>query len=140
MALTIGTTLGPYAVTARMGEGGMGEVYEARDTKLDSVVTIDVRRAHGEVKLAEGDRRMSVAHRRFAPAVATWTVLMTVSIGALASTAAGQAGHRVFLSATELPASPLAIGPVFVGSDHGSFAARIRRSRVDVNAGRKLLR
>ena len=35
---------------------------------------------------------MSVAHRRLSPAVATWTIVMTVSIGALASTAAGQAG------------------------------------------------
>ena len=35
MPLNIGATLGPNQVTAKIGEGGMGEVYRARDTKLD---------------------------------------------------------------------------------------------------------
>ncbi len=40
MPLTAGTRLGPYEITAQIGVGGMGEVYRARDTKLDRDVAI----------------------------------------------------------------------------------------------------
>ncbi len=42
MALEVGSRLGPYSVTAKIGEGGMGEVYRARDTTLDRDVAIKV--------------------------------------------------------------------------------------------------
>src|SRR3970282_2202915 len=42
MALTSGTRLGTYEVRALIGAGGMGEVYEAHDTKLDRDVAIKV--------------------------------------------------------------------------------------------------
>lgn len=37
-----GTRLGPYEVLSRLGAGGMGEVYRARDTRLDHYVAIKV--------------------------------------------------------------------------------------------------
>ena len=42
MALTPGTRLGPYEVTAQIGVGGMGEVYQATDTNLKRQVAIKV--------------------------------------------------------------------------------------------------
>ncbi len=42
MSLTVGSRLGHYDVTALIGEGGMGEVYRARDTKLDRDVALKV--------------------------------------------------------------------------------------------------
>ena len=42
MALIPGTRIGPYEVTARIGEGGMGEVYRATDIHLERQVAIKV--------------------------------------------------------------------------------------------------
>jgi len=46
MALASGTKLGPYEVAAPLGAGGMGEVYRARDTRLDRSVAIKILPAH----------------------------------------------------------------------------------------------
>src|ERR1700740_2073535 len=42
MNLSIGDKLGPYQIQSRIGAGGMGEVWKARDTRLDRIVAIKV--------------------------------------------------------------------------------------------------
>jgi serine/threonine protein kinase len=46
MAFLPGKRLGPYEILSAIGSGGMGEVYRARDTRLDRTVAIKVLPVH----------------------------------------------------------------------------------------------
>jgi serine/threonine protein kinase len=63
MPLSAGDKLGPYEILAPIGAGGMGEVYRARDTKLDREVAIKVlpaALAHDPERLARFEREAKV--------------------------------------------------------------------------------
>jgi eukaryotic-like serine/threonine-protein kinase len=55
MATASGTRLGPYEILSAVGAGGMGEVYRARDTRLDRIVAIKILPSHlaGKPELRE---------------------------------------------------------------------------------------
>ena len=63
--LEFGTLFGPYRIDQLLGSGGMGEVYKARDTRLDRIVAIKVLAAH-----SNDDPQSRERFRREARAVA----------------------------------------------------------------------
>jgi len=74
MSVAPGTRLGPYEITAKLGEGGMGEVWRARDTKLDRDVAIKVLPAAftaDEERLARFEREAKLLAQLHHPNIAS---------------------------------------------------------------------
>ena len=66
MEISPGEKLGPYEIVATLGEGGMGRVWKARDTRLNRTVAIKVLPSHfsdnGEMK-ARSAKTLGGKHR-----------------------------------------------------------------------------
>jgi serine/threonine protein kinase len=75
MPLVSGTRLGPYEVLAPLGAGGMGEVYRARDARIERSVAIKV--------LAEGVAHSSESRARLDREARSIAALNHPNIGAL---------------------------------------------------------
>jgi len=71
VALAAGTQLGPYEVLGLIGAGGMGEVYKARDTRLDRSVAIKVLPAELAADTDPGEWRWPAALWRTSRRLAT---------------------------------------------------------------------
>jgi serine/threonine-protein kinase len=89
MSLVAGTRLGPYEIQAAIGAGGMGEVYKARDTRLDRTVAIKVLPAELS---ADPERRARFEREARAVAALAHPHICTLfDVGEHPSTGSGQA-------------------------------------------------
>jgi serine/threonine protein kinase len=98
MSLQPGIRLGPYEIVSHIGAGGMGEVYKARDTRLDRVVAVKVL---PELFAADPDR--AARFEREAQAVAALSHPNILAIHDVGTAASPQPGRpRVSYAVMEL--------------------------------------
>ena len=97
MPLTIGTRLGPYEILSPIGAGGMGEVYKARDTRLDRTVAVKI--------LAQQERPSAEDRQRFEREARTISQLSHPHICALYDV--GREGETEYLVMEYLEGQPL---------------------------------
>jgi serine/threonine protein kinase len=69
MPLSAGDKLGPYEVFSQIGAGGMGEVFKARDTRLDRIVAIKIAREKFSGRF-QREAQATSCHRASGPSTA----------------------------------------------------------------------
>jgi serine/threonine protein kinase len=83
ITLDVGTTLGRYEIRSKIGEGGMGEVYLAEDTKLDRRVALKILLA----EVASKQERMARFVREAKPQLHSIIRTLRTSMGSTKQTA-----------------------------------------------------
>ena len=91
MALTAGFKLGPYEILAPLGAGGMGEVYRARDTRLDRVEF----KPHGPNTVTNRAALVAELERVRASGIAISNEEIAYGIRAIAAPVRGRSGNVV---------------------------------------------
>ena len=160
MSFGIGARLGHYRVTAKIGEGGMGEVYRARDTTLDRDVALKVfpqaftddpdrlARSASPERTVDTHRRLQMFRKCVAPFFTLIVVL------ALAAPSAAQSADRTMPMRTPdgqphisgiftfRTITPFQRPSQFEGREHLSArigtCSTLRRVRVATNRGRRV--
>jgi serine/threonine protein kinase len=73
MSVANGTRLGPYEILGVIGAGGMGEVYKARDTRLDRIVAIKLAHERFSDRFEREAKAVAALNKDYA--VAIWVAM-----------------------------------------------------------------